>query len=913
LVQNQKIIYPYIRNHFQHIPEVFMKKWVIPSFFLFLFSFSASAQWVWAPLNKGQAADETYLPSTRDVGFFANGINSYCTISDTTESVDGNGAFNIKYDVEAYDSWGGYVVRSHFNDLSVLGRDGHYDLSNGKYISFWIKVTGQAVKDQPGDVNFEFKLKEKRHADTGEDRWLYNAGPILDAPAGNWQQIIIPLDQWHFSAQAIDENGEWEPWNIYGWEIAVVYISAGNSTQPPAATGSFLMDKIQILGQRYEPLMSFDNQADTTNNLSRKEATWQLNDMSSDPDAGKRHLILTNETSDTVQGAGALKVDYAVVCSQDWGGFAELEHVFREPVNYYPSVDGEYKMLVFYLKTLEANQLKNRFILRVELFDEADGKLECWSSVADAEFDTVTGWQYIQLPFEPAKKPWVELRPGDRGWAQKGEQNDGIFNPGRIKKLRLSLNVLRTAPEPFGPDVIASGKFILDLMTGSGFQLIERGDPPAGPGNITATALEIGKNLILWEDTPDEVGEKYTIFWSEKPITDLTDFSVRVVATGIPEETHLVEHRFVYPVNSIQQKFWYAILCTDRFGNVDSTQFSTSLGPTENDARPVPIVLSETSFGFQADGDLSEWSRLQPWDMKPSNGTGTIITQLGSNDGDQDLSAKIWINFSDDSLFIALHVFDNIVFTDTTAAAYNQDAVEFFFGAYEYRGADHRNYSRGEKPDYHFMFNSNRVLDGLNGKTITWASSPDYQWKKVSDGYNLEWKISWADLALTHPGDKKFEVSSCSNHWCDFWQIPIDWVINDADETGSRESGLRWAQVPWDNAWQNVASWTYTFLYVPLRDGVEDTEMPNRLTLHPNYPNPFNPETTIRYNLPVSGFVSLSLYDITGREVKKLVSGFQPEGEKSVQFNGSGLASGLYFLKLRQSGKMEVQKLMLLK
>lgn len=890
-----------------------MKKWVIPSFFLFLFSFSASAQWVWAPLNKGQAADETYLPSTRDIGFFANGINSYGTISDTTESVDGNGAFNIKYHVEAYDFWGGYVVRAHFNDLSVLGRDGHYDLSNGKYISFWIKVTGQAVKDQPGDVNFEFKLKEKRHADTGEDRWLYNAGPILDAPAGNWQQIIVPLDQWHFSAQANDENGEWEPWNIYGWEIAVVYISAGNSTQPPAATGSFLMDKIQILGQRYEPLMSFDNQADTTYDPIRKPAFWTVNPFGPTSFYSGFPVSLSNENQDSVEGDGCLGIAYNLVSDDTWPGIVSLNHEFSSPVHLGPDLSSVFNKMVFYLKTIEPSSMKDKFFLKISLGDEKDGKIEFWDAVPEADFNKETGWQYIELPFQFSEKSGRELLPGDKGWALREKTNDGLFDLERIKSVQFQLILYRKDNfPPGGVDAVVGGKFLIDLMTGSGF-LYEHGDPPAGPGMVAATALETGKNLILWEDNPGEIGEYYTVFRANHPITDLTDPTVKIVATGIPEDRQSAEHLFNYPLDSKNLKFWYAVLCTDKYGNVDSTQFGTTDQPTENDARPVPIVLSETSFGFQADGDLSEWSRLQPWDMKPSNGTGTIITQLGSNNGDQDLSAKIWINFSDDSLFIALHVFDNIVFTDTTAAAYNQDAVEFFFGAYEYRGADHRNYSRGEKPDYHFMFNSNRVLDGLNGKTITGASSPDYQWKKVSDGYNLEWKISWADLALTHPGDKKFEVSSCSNHWCDFWQVPIDWVINDADETGSRESGLRWAQVPWDNAWQNVASWTYTFLYVPLRDGVEDTEMPNRLTLQPNYPNPFNPETTIRYNLPVSGFVSLSLYDITGREVKKLVSGFQPAGEKSIQFNGSGFASGLYFLNLRQSGKMEVQKLMLLK
>ena len=63
--------------------------------------------------------------------------------------------------------------------------------------------------------------------------------------------------------------------------------------------------------------------------------------------------------------------------------------------------------------------------------------------------------------------------------------------------------------------------------------------------------------------------------------------------------------------------------------------------------------------------------------------------------------------------------------------------------------------------------------------------------------------------------------------------------------------------------------------------------------LFENYPNPFNPSTTIRYQIPEDGMVTLKVYDILGREVKTLVNDFKTKGRYEVTFNADALASGL--------------------
>jgi hypothetical protein len=90
------------------------------------------------------------------------------------------------------------------------------------------------------------------------------------------------------------------------------------------------------------------------------------------------------------------------------------------------------------------------------------------------------------------------------------------------------------------------------------------------------------------------------------------------------------------------------------------------------------------------------------------------------------------------------------------------------------------------------------------------------------------------------------------------------------------------------------------------------------LALDANKPNPFNPTTTITYNLPEQTWVELSVYDVSGALVRTLVSGRQPAGEKSVTWEGRSeagapMASGVYFYRLKTPGFEQTRKMVLLK
>jgi hypothetical protein len=73
---------------------------------------------------------------------------------------------------------------------------------------------------------------------------------------------------------------------------------------------------------------------------------------------------------------------------------------------------------------------------------------------------------------------------------------------------------------------------------------------------------------------------------------------------------------------------------------------------------------------------------------------------------------------------------------------------------------------------------------------------------------------------------------------------------------------------------------------------------PPGYSLLDNYPNPFNPATNIRFSLPARELVTLKVYDALGREVSTLVNSVKDPGTYTVRFDGSRLASGVYFYRL---------------
>lgn len=113
------------------------------------------------------------------------------------------------------------------------------------------------------------------------------------------------------------------------------------------------------------------------------------------------------------------------------------------------------------------------------------------------------------------------------------------------------------------------------------------------------------------------------------------------------------------------------------------------------------------------------------------------------------------------------------------------------------------------------------------------------------------------------------------------------------------------------STWVNASR--IVFGDAPPTDASHDDLLPFLFELKQNYPNPFNPSTSIVFSLPYSDHVSLSVYDVLGRKVIRLLDGPMREGDHSIYFDAAGLTSGVYIYRLSVGHHTESRYMTLLK
>jgi hypothetical protein len=154
------------------------------------------------------------------------------------------------------------------------------------------------------------------------------------------------------------------------------------------------------------------------------------------------------------------------------------------------------------------------------------------------------------------------------------------------------------------------------------------------------------------------------------------------------------------------------------------------------------------------------------------------------------------------------------------------------------------------------------------------------------------------------------------------WPIPVDLSYSDADLKTAGLGRFPLGDLNWfptqKAAWLAQKTAEYAQIQAAL-DGYVSVAvknvnaLPAEFTLHQNYPNPFNPTTRIEYELPASSHISLTVYDVLGREIRTLVDERQSAGNHSVTFNPGNLPSGVYFYRLQAGNYSATKKLLLLK
>ena len=122
-------------------------------------------------------------------------------------------------------------------------------------------------------------------------------------------------------------------------------------------------------------------------------------------------------------------------------------------------------------------------------------------------------------------------------------------------------------------------------------------------------------------------------------------------------------------------------------------------------------------------------------------------------------------------------------------------------------------------------------------------------------------------------------------------------------------AGLYSVYVAYDDFYAAGPSSLYTLTWGDPFTVGDQAEVPHRFDLAQNYPNPFNPTTIIEFTLPYPEEIRLEVYNLLGQQVMLLAEGSHSAGAHQVQFDGSGLASGIYLYRLEGDGKVQTRKM----
>ncbi|MBV6479665.1 MAG: hypothetical protein HGGPFJEG_02452 [Ignavibacteria bacterium] len=203
-----------------------------------------------------------------------------------------------------------------------------------------------------------------------------------------------------------------------------------------------------------------------------------------------------------------------------------------------------------------------------------------------------------------------------------------------------------------------------------------------------------------------------------------------------------------------------------------------------------------------------------------------------------------------------------------------------------------------------------RTTTGIRTDQITWGALPvelsaftanvnyrnvDLYWKTTSEVNNSGFEIERLTVG-TETWSKVGQVQGNGNT-----TVAREYYFSDRNlETGTYNYRLK--QIDFNGNFE------YHYLNTDVIIGT-----PVQFSLSQNYPNPFNPETKINFQIPVDGFVTLKVFDNSGKTIAVLVNDNLPAGYHTADFNASSLSSGVYFYKLEAAGFTKVMKMALVK
>ena len=306
-------------------------------------------------------------------------------------------------------------------------------------------------------------------------------------------------------------------------------------------------------------------------------------------------------------------------------------------------------------------------------------------------------------------------------------------------------------------------------------------------------------------------------------------------------------------------------------------------------------------------------------------------------DDDIDLSAYFWCAWDETYFYAYEEVTDDVV-NQNNATNYQNDCLEIKIDPDPLQepttGVFAIRLSSLDSADADEVAGVDNMRSDMNDPLIYDASN--YARKESFNGYILELRIPWDRITI--------EGRGVSVGVGNIFGMAI---MNHDNDDVTRDGSIEWAAVMLDAVWNNpqlhgtvqflegnklqliaentitgVANDSAAAWYTPTVTGVSDDRLdalPETFRLEQNFPNPFNPSTTISYNLVNPEQVSLAVFSVAGQEIASWLNNQnQPAGEHRVDWNGrdaSGkeIASGVYLYRLKTATVVETRKMMLMR
>jgi hypothetical protein len=233
-----------------------------------------------------------------------------------------------------------------------------------------------------------------------------------------------------------------------------------------------------------------------------------------------------------------------------------------------------------------------------------------------------------------------------------------------------------------------------------------------------------------------------------------------------------------------------------------------------------------------------------------------------------------------------------------------------------YQNWDGSNWVNNFKHTYTYDVNNNLIEvlgQSWNGSDWINSSKSTYSYdinNNMIEHLGQSWDGSnWVNISK---GAYTYEVNNLieelmqewdGSNWLNDWKYKYTYDMNN--------NTIEWLYQDWDgSSWVNHEKLTYS--YIPT-DVNEFTGEIKTYSLSSNFPNPFNPTTTIKYQIPEMNFVKVKVYDILGNEIETLVNEEKPAGAYEITWSAANLPSGVYFYRIQAEEFMQTRKMVLLK